>query len=447
MPVGMRWAEMKTRSVVFVLALAITLFPAPSLFAQTLTPAYLNDMPTVEKVKAGIKGANELDTNARQAGAFWQLREMMYSFAYSQHRTDRQFTTDEQHRVGEYYTAYYQTWQLVQQAPGQDRGKLFQLQGYTVDPAVKSEILDKLCTPAFRALYLKSTGEQLARIKAQQEADPYRAKPGDVPSAPARSNPPPREAVPPPRQPTPPDKSAPPAKANPPKAPSAGNAPTPAEQFVDQGDKARDAGDPAKAIEAYKKASALDPKLAAAFLGLGYAYMDRGDFQQANAAFKQYVTFAPSDSGGFTMIGLTYEALKQYPQAIEALQTAIRMKPEPGMLEEAYGTLGMVYNDMEKYSEAVAACQQALRLEPENAGANYELGYALFYLKRYPEALAALQQAVRIKQNNANDANSYFYLGLTYLVLGRKSDALDAYNKLLPLDKKQAAELYAEINK
>jgi hypothetical protein len=102
-------------------------------------------MPTVEKVKAGIKGTNELDTNARQAGAFWQLREMMYSFAYSQHRTDRQFTPDERRRVGEFYTSYYQTWQLVQQALGQDRAQLFKLQGYTVDPALKSEILDKLC--------------------------------------------------------------------------------------------------------------------------------------------------------------------------------------------------------------------------------------------------------------------------------------------------------------
>jgi tetratricopeptide (TPR) repeat protein len=437
---------MKTRIAALSFALAVCRLATLSASGQSLQPAYLNDMPTVEKVKAGIKGTNELDTNARQAGAFWQLREMMYNFAYSQHRTDRQFTPDEQRRVGEFYTAYYQTWQLVQQAPGQDRAQLFKLQGYTVDPALKNEILDKLCAPAFRALYLKSTGEQRARIKAQQEADPYRAKPGDIPSAPVRPNAAPREAAPPSVQPIPLDKGVP-ANASTQNVPSAASASTAAEQLVDQGDKAKDAGDYVKAIEAYKKSIALDPKLSYAYSGLGSVYIEQGDMQQANAAFKKYVTLNPSDSGGFTMLGLTYEGLRQYPQALEAVQTAIRMKPGLEMLEEDYATLAMIYNDVKKYSEAVAACQQALRLEPEDAGSNYQLGFALFYLDRYSEALAALQQSVRYRQNNADDANAYFYLGLTYLSLGRKSDALDTYKKLLPLNKKQAAELHAEINK
>ncbi|MDQ3846688.1 MAG: tetratricopeptide repeat protein, partial [Bacteroidota bacterium] len=62
----------------------------------------------------------------------------------------------------------------------------------------------------------------------------------------------------------------------------------------------------------------------------------------------------------------------------------------------------------------------------------------------YQQAVAAYQQALQVKPNNAD---AHYYLGVTYLALGRKQDAQQVYKTLLTLDQKKAQELFTEINK
>jgi tetratricopeptide (TPR) repeat protein len=60
------------------------------------------------------------------------------------------------------------------------------------------------------------------------------------------------------------------------------------------------------------------------------------------------------------------------------------------------------------------------------------LGTIHYDLKQYEEARSALQQALRLKPDFAL---AHFYLGRTYLRLGRKPEAMQVYRTLLPLDK------------
>jgi len=48
-----------------------------------------------------------MDTAAKQAGIFWQLKQLISLLAYAQKRTDRQFTADEQRLDAVYRNAYY----------------------------------------------------------------------------------------------------------------------------------------------------------------------------------------------------------------------------------------------------------------------------------------------------------------------------------------------------
>ena len=125
---------------------------------QTLNPAYLGGMPTVERVMRDIKGNDSIDTAARQAGAFWQLRRVVYDMALSQHRSDRQATPDENRLTGAYYAAFYNVWEPLAKALAQDRPRLFELQGYATNPAFLKELLEQLCTPAFRTEYYQIHG-------------------------------------------------------------------------------------------------------------------------------------------------------------------------------------------------------------------------------------------------------------------------------------------------
>jgi len=58
--------------------------------------------------------------------------------------------------------------------------------------------------------------------------------------------------------------------------------------------------------------------------------------------------------------------------------------------------------------------------------------------------VAAFQQAVRLKPDFAY---AHLGLGLTYVAMGQKNQALQVYRTLLTVNKEIAQELYEEINK
>lgn len=62
----------------------------------------------------------------------------------------------------------------------------------------------------------------------------------------------------------------------------------------------------------------------------------------------------------------------------------------------------------------------------------------------YQQAVAFYQQALRLKPTSAD---TQYFLGITYLALGRKQEAQQVYSRLQRLDRKMAQELYVEINK
>ena len=139
---------MKTRiAVILIMAFTVSLQEVTSSAltsraAQSRDPPYLSGMPAVERVKAEIKGTDPVDTAARQAGGFWQLRQVIYDMALSQHRNDRQVTPDEKRLADNYYAAYYNVWQPIEKTLSQDRPRLFKLQGYTADREFLGELLE-----------------------------------------------------------------------------------------------------------------------------------------------------------------------------------------------------------------------------------------------------------------------------------------------------------------
>lgn len=156
---------MKSRPAVLVLALLQT----ATIHAQSVNPPYLGGMPTVERVMRDIQGKDPIDTAARQAGAFWQLRKVIYDIALSQRRNDRQVTPDEKRLGDAYYAAYYNVWLPVEKSLAQDRPLLFKLQGYTVDDRLLEELFTKSASPAVRAEYAKANTAFAARHKQVEE--------------------------------------------------------------------------------------------------------------------------------------------------------------------------------------------------------------------------------------------------------------------------------------
>lgn len=172
------------------LSIAVVLFLCPTLArAQATNPAYLSEMPTVDRVKTEIKGADAMDTAARQAGAFWRMRQMIFDFAYSQRRTDRQRTPDEHRVANEYYVAHHYVYQPVLDAlSAEDKVKYHNLHGtYAYGPEFLDEMFETLLSPRVRAVWEQTDTTLRERRAASQQArtqqTPARRAPASAPAA------------------------------------------------------------------------------------------------------------------------------------------------------------------------------------------------------------------------------------------------------------------------
>ncbi len=84
-----------------------------------------------------------------------------------------------------------------------------------------------------------------------------------------------------------------------------------------------------------------------------------------------------------------------------------------------------------KVEEAIAALKQAVKLKPNDAQTHYMLGMAQSKAKGYRDSYESFKRAVRIK---TDWPEAHFRLGIMSYVLGKKSQSVDAYNKLLKLN-------------
>lgn len=136
-----------------------------------INPPHLSEMPAVERVNAEIKGSDAMDTAARKAGAFFQLRQIIYDLALSQRRDRNEVTPDEKRLADGYYVAAYYAGQPIEKSLSeQDKPKWVKLQGrYSIDPAFREQLFKQLFSASFRTAYFKATGEMDARVQKRQD--------------------------------------------------------------------------------------------------------------------------------------------------------------------------------------------------------------------------------------------------------------------------------------
>lgn len=109
--------------------------------------------------------------------------------------------------------------------------------------------------------------------------------------------------------------------------------------------------------------------------------------------------------------------------AIEAFQNALKI--EPASLEAKTG-LGTAYvNDGAAPMQGIALLREVVAKDPDNIPANLNLG--LFSMKsgQFEKALGRFNTVIKQKP----DFETYFYLAESYKQLGRKKEAISAYEK------------------
>jgi tetratricopeptide (TPR) repeat protein len=182
--------------------------------------------------------------------------------------------------------------------------------------------------------------------------------------------------------------------------------------------------DQAKAEEQFKIARSIEPDSEDVVLNLARLYAESGDIQHAITVLESVPVNDRTPKIEFTL-GAAYAQLKKPKDAIAAYQRAADM--EPGDLRTIDALAEALFNN-EQYDEALKQYQQVAAADPENPEALVHISEIQRHQGKYEAALATIQKALKI---DSTSLEAGYNEGLLYDVLGRFSDAEQAYQTML----------------
>jgi len=122
-----------------------------------------------------------------------------------------------------------------------------------------------------------------------------------------------------------------------------------------------------KAIEAYKKALALNPALVVTHYNLGMAYEGKGLFPQAIKSYQTFIEKRPNDVAGYYRIAVLYEREGDFDRAIKMYNKSLALKPDSSTL---HFKLAKIYLKKEgEGKNALIHLRKTIELEPNHSQA------------------------------------------------------------------------------
>lgn len=232
-----------------------------------------------------------------------------------------------------------------------------------------------------------------------------------------------------------------------------------------------------ESLEIYRNALKLKPSnIKVLFdIGLGLSLSGASD-AEVLAVYRHIISLKPKTEDlaeAYHQIGETLNFMKEYAKAIPEIKQAQRLKPSAEFSHE----LGRSYTGLKQYPDALAAYLEAERLgsmtasttvavadtyvamgQTDKAVAHLEaaartdtapvvyakLAEIYISLKRPSDAVSVLTKAIQLSPK-FNDG--HYLLGIAYVAMGRKTEAMQSYRTLRPLNNELAQKLLAEINK
>lgn len=113
----------------------------------------------------------------------------------------------------------------------------------------------------------------------------------------------------------------------------------------------------------------------------------------------------------------------------------------PALESRNQGLNSLTSGDNEK---AIEAFNQAVKLNPNDADSYYYLGSTYIVLKKYEEAAAAYEKAIRLNPKAA-DADTYYNLGNAYFELKKYPEAVKALTKATTLEERSSEDVYIDL--
>ncbi len=170
------------------------------------------------------------------------------------------------------------------------------------------------------------------------------------------------------------------------------------------------------------------------WLQLAYLYSQlaganvKGAYENARAAFEKALENNPTSPLPYVSLAELELLHGQRDLALQYLEKALERKQN---LALAHYISSQIYADRQDFVHALPAAVRAVELAPNDTQAWYNAGVIAYAAKDYVNAAVALEQALALQPQFAN---ALYVLALSYVELGRNTDAIRTLTALDNLD-------------
>ena len=158
---------------------------------------------------------------------------------------------------------------------------------------------------------------------------------------------------------------------------------------------------------------------------LAVVQSQKGDQAEAERLVRRALQVLPQHTAYHNTLGRVLLLQHRFDEGLQSLERALELAPQN---PEAHYNVGDAMLVQGKAREAEARFRRALQLKPSHAMAAYGLGRALWAQGDQPGALPWVQLASLMLPADLNVLN---YLGVCFMALGHREDALQTFERLL----------------
>ncbi|MBL0146124.1 MAG: tetratricopeptide repeat protein [Chitinophagaceae bacterium] len=217
------------------------------------------------------------------------------------------------------------------------------------------------------------------------------------------------------------------------------------------------------------------PKTADAYYAEGLAFLEQNKLQDALSSFNKAITKNTKHYKAYTQAGLILVRLNNKEDALTCLKTAIKLKKDNAIAYNGLGVLyknvigkpdsslfyfkklvllnadtsaeinyniGWSFNALQLQDSAIVYLKKALAINNDYRPAYREIAYSYHKLKKYNEAIEQFNKNIAVSKIDL----PYFYIGMCYLELNQKENALKTYEELKVINPKLAESLKKKID-
>jgi tetratricopeptide (TPR) repeat protein len=187
-----------------------------------------------------------------------------------------------------------------------------------------------------------------------------------------------------------------------------------------------------EAIVSLMKATEKAPENANGWINLGTVLQQDNRIEKAKVAYKKALAINPNSAEIYSNLGALAKDTEDWETALTYFEQAIAIKPD---LAEAHSNMGNILKELGRLQDAETSYNKAIAIKPDLAEAHSNLGITLKELGRFEDAEASYKKAIT---SNPDLAETHYNLGNTLKELGRFEDAEASYKKAIAINQNLA---------